>query len=230
MTPAVRPVMAAPDSEIEPLIRSARASVARIALQVRTTQYEVERVERSPSDEDRDAASTLLATSLAELVEDRRRDLLRGLDEARTEAAHAVSAARQEAAARALAATAVVDDQRPAEPSAATAVAAPPVAEPAADRPVPWPDPVTTVAPPPDPPVAAGLRPEELGLLVQAAVTASLSQITAAAIAANATAGSAAPTQVLVRRPLWRRFLYLDVALPLIAVLAVVVVLLAWVG
>lgn len=86
-------------------------------------------------------------------------------------------------------------------------------------------------------PQALLLTAEGVAQLLQAAVAAGVSQAFLATGGAPTPTPLPAPplavpsaTPVVVRRPLWRRLLYVDVVLPLIAVLVVVVVLLAWVG
>lgn len=78
--------------------------------------------------------------------------------------------------------------------------------------------------------------PDMVGQLMEAAVAAAVAQVLSARdAAATPVAGSPGPPAYAAsterqRQPLWRAALHLDVVLPLLAMLIVFVVLLAWVG
>lgn len=227
MTPALRSVMATPDAQTDPLVRSARADVARLSLQVRTAQDEFDRAQQRPL-VDRTSARELLQTSLDEVVLARRRELSRVLDEERRAAERVVAEAHEEAAAivaAALAARVQNDEHAAGAAAVATAPSDPGAPASAIDPPTPA---VPMIKPPPP---SAVPPPEYLAQVVQAAVTATLAQVGVAALAGGMRPAPQGRASVVANRPSFRRrLLHLDVLLPLIAVLLVFLVLLAWVG
>lgn len=184
--PALTPLLTAPKDDVETLVRAARASIARLSLELRAAEREADEAERAsagmsgPVDEDELRRARAM---LERGVDDRRAELAAEVEQARVDASRQLVAARAEAAAivasmrneirRALGHGLGTERAEPAAPEAAAPAASAAPSDP--DRPVP-----------------------------------------------AAAAGEG--------RPYWARFLYVDVLLPLIAVVIVIVVLLAWVG
>jgi hypothetical protein len=223
--PPLEPVLVATDDEgVEQLMRSTRAELARLSLELRVAGYKADLEEQSQSaidpasgGFDLSGARRLLQWSLTERLDARRLQLAQELDAARLEAARIVASAHRRADAYVTEAHEGVlgtllrpgELLRPLPPLPPTVVpheSAPDLA----------------VAPA----VAAPLAPEATPMV-------------AVAPAVAVPAPTPPPTATLPPRPAdldeprpawWSRLLYADVLLPLIAVCAVLVVLLAWVG
>jgi hypothetical protein len=189
--------------------RSARADVARLRLELRALLRKAEILEASGKpaqateapDVDITAARELLAVSLRTQIDARRAELAAELSEARSEAARLVESAHQRA-----------DEYVAAAHDLVIGAALDPdqVLEPLS------PLPLEVVADP-----RPATMPERT---VVAAMQAYLAQATVSGPAA-------APVSARRSRPpLRKRVLHLDVMLPLIAVAAVLLILLAWVG
>lgn len=230
--PSLRPVLVGRSEDIERLIGSERAGVTLLSLELRAALRDAEVAEQVDGRVDLDGARELLRTSLDQQLASRRHRLGDQLAQTRMAAAAVVIAAQAEA--RTLLATAsaevvqvlvqdaalgpvlsapslrvVADHSRspgesadPTSPTAEGAVLATVTAAPPAGTLTPAP-----VAPFPVAPVAPVAPAPCVPAPVEAIVTH-------------------APPD----RSGLARYLYLDVVLPLIAVLIVVVVLLAWVG
>lgn len=281
----VAPVTVAADAEVEPLLRWARAGVARRALELRATRYEIDRLDES--DRGRDDRAAELAACLNEALDQRRRELRVELDTARCLAAESVAAARAMAA----------RDEAASEAASLPSVAPPSVAAlavPAAiggggamglaqpsdqvvtevlegeaddlqatagdpsdetssnERPLAGDEPVPEVptveeagpdqsadgievvrartasgTPSMGTAVPAAPPADDLARLVQLAVTTGIAELLKAA--AMAPERGAATETMLIRPPVRRRLLHVDVVLPLVLVVIVLVVLLAWV-
>lgn len=241
------PVLVAPAEAVESLLRSEQATIAKLTLRLRDLVHEVETAAAETSQVDHHEAREVLRQSLDELVERRRRELEEMLDGVRSEARTVVESARVDAAAIARdleRATApqprpelsppprlrVVDlrDLEPVQLAAAVPVEVPEVVRETHRDATPAAGDVTRN---PDPPE---LTAEHLAPVVEAAVAAALGGVAAMAglLSANVVPPSAAvPAAVVVdRAPTWRRFLYADVILPLVAVLIVVIIVFAWAG
>jgi hypothetical protein len=257
--PPLEPVQVARDDEVEALVRAARAGIAMLSLQLRSARQDAELVEQRAQESDLTGARDLIDTSLEHWMESRRLQMAQELEQAREDAANLVSTAHEEAAevvARASEETLavllagmrgrpegvapslrVVPEQRAAPvaplvpsghpavapvmtPSIAPAPEVEPVPEPGAGPvvvPVVAPDPVPVVEPVPGP------------LPQPAVITMSETTSTPAVVVAPGTPTSAESTSATAPGRL-EGFLYLDVLLPMVAVLVVLIVLLAWVG
>jgi hypothetical protein len=219
-------------------VRAARAEVARLNLAVRAARGDAERCEHSATEVDARArrAEALLEQSLTGLVEDRRRE--RAADLARERDAAALAIERTGRAA------APASKGHPEGPSSE-----PPAAEEPRPGPVSWSGEVERVPAAPEVggapsgPSATPIPADELQRLVQEAVVSGLREALAQAAATMqlipALAGPARPAvrpepglvvEVDDEEPFVRRFLYLDVLLPLVAALIVIVLALAWIG
>lgn len=189
--------------DLEQEVRAARADVARLRLQLRTLEYEAARAEDPPADDAaarKERARDLCRAIVEPRLEARRAELAAELDRERTTAAATLRSARAEAAA--IVAVARTELVAALLPTVAAPPAPAPAAEPATPAPAPEPPPpVPQVWVPPHP------APPE------------------APIAPMPTVSVAAPPATT---PRWRGFLYTDVLLPMLAALAVIVVLLAW--
>lgn len=83
--------------EVEPLLSDARAQVARLTLQIRSTNHEADELEAALANDDT-SARDLLRMSLDELIDSRRHELDQALEQELVKAAASVSAAQDEAA------------------------------------------------------------------------------------------------------------------------------------
>jgi hypothetical protein len=242
--PRVEPVqIATDDRNVEQLVRSARAGVARLSLELRVARHNAEVAEQRLDAEDEativdlPAARELLRTSLSQAVDLRRAALATEVEEARLEAARIVASAHRRAEAYLAAAhdgvlatvidpartlaplppvpPTVVPDDDPAEPESA------PVREGAAVAPV----------------SATALEVASILAALQLHPTTPLQPV-ALPVGVGPAAGPVhapappvpAPVPPRPRVPLRSRLMHADVLLPLIAVVAVLLVLLAWVG
>jgi len=209
----------------------ARAEVARLKLELRAVTRNADAVEQAEdtsaplpeeaAEFDLAGARELLASSLTHQLDTRRSELAAELDEARAEAAHLVESAHKRAEAYVAAAhdTVLAAAVHPEEPVGPL----PPLPlEVVPDAPRPSASEVVTEEP------TVSMRPEGV-TGIETMVAAMQALLTHAAVAPATTV---APV-VAVRRarpPLRTRLLHADVILPLIAVLAVLIVLIAWVG
>lgn len=257
--PHLSPVQVLDEEKAEDLVRAARAGLALLSLQLRSlpTPAPAGADERDPADAG--AAEVLLRTSLERTVDVRRIELRDELEQVRADAAAHVAAARHEAATIVADATdatlqVLLQGVRPVSPGANLRV----VTDDHAGRsPVPTVD-EEEPAPEPEERVrgghpASGFGGAALEGSVTRAVSAALAEVFAAGQAAVALHGAPTPAStswtVDVAPPpvpgpsspaepaaapatasRLRRFLYVDVVLPMIAVLIVLVILLAWVG
>lgn len=245
--PSLKPVSVAPADQVECAVRAARADVARLKLQVRAIEHgadaaEVEAAAVGHVDVvDLNGTQEFLRAALEHRLTARRRELADEVARAREEATRLVSAAHSEAAALVDAARGDMLNALLGQPAVAPAppgphlrvVAPEPVARPA----IPAEHPAAGATPPLTDPAVA-----ELLQLLQAVVTPQVSEqvttgaterVTPAFGAALLPPPALAPGQVAESRTkasVVARFMYLDVILPLVAVLIVIVVLLAWVG
>lgn len=282
--PRLTPVPVVAEAEVDELVRSARAGVAMLSLRLRTALNDLAVAERGHPQVDLGQARDLARSSLDQHVLGRRRELADELEQARADAAFAVTAARTEAAELVAAATeetrqillaglgplpsappglrAVPDGlagpglpthpsvHQLAESERGTRLAAAAVeAEVAALLSAPRPEPELEheVAPNPDlrldVPVqevqarsaTAPVAPMEVAVPATQAVDVGGDApvppqrgVSDQPASGNGTAAGIAPEQPAHRA--LSRFLYVDVVLPMIAVLIVLVVLLAWVG
>lgn len=243
--PALRPVLVAERFDAEQALGLARADLAMLALELRVLRRDLVVAEAAsdlrPAEADLpEGAGKLLATALEQWVSRRRSELVVDVDRARAEAARLVTAAHGEAATVVTAAreemlAVLLDgaDPRLLDPPILRVVRGErPALEPS--TPVQR-EPKTAV-----PVVPAEHAPETV------APVAAVQGAPEAAARATAPAGQpelpgppagrtwspqpSPPATALPRLSYWARYLYADVVLPLVAVLIVVVVLLAWVG
>ena len=230
------PVLVAGEDDVEQVMRTAKAGIAILSLQLRSLQAEVV----ADQDTEGEAASVeaFLDECLGRHLDRRRTEMAAELERVRSDAARLVLGARASAAELVAQAgdeslgslLALQDPPRLAGvPSLRVISEAPPEAAPA---PAPAP-PLAAVLPPPPAPMghpagpgtpatAAPLPPPDVAPLVpQPAVITLPEPGNPPAVPApdRATAGSRVS-----------RFLYLDVLLPMVAVLLLVFLLLAWVG
>jgi hypothetical protein len=278
--PALRQVLVVAEEDVDEVVRSTRAGIARLALRVRTAVQDADAAERHVRTWEVTAVRDFLSASVDQKMESRRLEMANELEQAKAEAARLVLSSRSEAAAIL---TAASEETRslllaraiaPAPPAARSlrvvgdapapvihpkrtvvhASLAVPLAEP---EPVMVPEPLVEPALQPEPvaeplaepvlepaPVVAPLPATE-SVPVVAHLPLALSTPGPAPQMATITLPAEAVAQLLAdparhlagrdaaagaRRPHLGRFLYLDVLLPMIAVLVVLVVLLAWVG
>lgn len=220
--PTLSSTQVADQRNAERVLRSARAEIALLALELRVLCRDVAMAEaeadRRPEDPELPpGAGELLATALEQRVAARRSELVADAEQARAEAARLVTAAQDEAAAVVAAArdemlAVLLDgsDPRFLNPPALRVVrdALPALTSSAApDASAPQPAPSSPAARQTLPPPPSLADPPTIGCT------------------ADDVATTAPP-----RMSFWARYLYVDVLLPLVAVLIVVVVLLAWVG
>lgn len=234
MKAPVQAALVAPEGEVEPMLRSARATVAKLSLRLRSLTHEAEQLERAATP-DTSAAARVLEASLQEMVEARRCELERELDEERQRAAELLESARREAAAsseelRGAAAAEIEDLTAPHAVAVPVAVGTPPGADGGGAAPQsPWAPPADE--PPPDVPraVSSPTGPAPVLLDVQA-LTGAVAAAVATALAQTRTVARAHPTEAAVtrQRSFRERALHLDVVLPLLAAAIVCLVLLAW--
>lgn len=241
--PALRPVLVAPAHAVEELVRSRRATTAMLALQLRAAEHDhPERDEPGQDDDEVDlnAARALLVAALDDRVARRRQELAEQLERERASAATVVSTAQAEAAA--LVATAsderlqvLLDGIQPTSGSTpslrvvsdadalAVAAAVPRVSADVELGDAPTAAALTIAAHP-----AGGLpaAPVELAAVHAAAIAAASQLIRQSESAASPAASQGAPAARTFRG----RWLYVDVLLPMVAVVIVLIVLLAWVG
>ena len=253
-------LVATDDAGIEQMLQAARADVARLSLELRVARRKADAAERSTAalevpeptigDVDLQGARDLLQASLSERVAVRRAELAVELEQTRVESARVVASAQRQA--EAYVATAQDDvlaalfhpgnPLRPLSPLPTIDIAPPmdgtpdesvedaddiarrdEVAPPLAVS-VPAADGQATTAG-----VAAILAALQPFLVAQAAAPAAVTVPIATAPIATAVA-PVAPLPGPPRPPVWSRLLYADVLLPLIAVVVVLVILIAWVG
>lgn len=242
--PLLAPIAVAGEAEVEELVRSARAGVAMLSLRLKAVLNDVAVLERAEPQADLDAAAELARSSLERHITTRRHELADALDQARADAAFDVTAARTEAIEMVATATEetrevllaavgpvlapppnlhVVSDGPSgaavaSHPSVRNVVAPDRAGDEASHRAQPSPAaPIgpSTASPLSEPAPAVPARTTTLPVVVEAAPA----PIAGAAQAARDGSGRAVS-----------RYLYADVVLPMIAVLVVLVVLLAWVG
>lgn len=200
-----------------------RAEVALLALQLRTAIFEAEQAEAESAQalrraEALEAERTLLRVSLEERQRRLRVELAAALEEARAAAAATIAEARREAVSLVAAARA-----RAAEAEAVVEAEA--AVAPEADEP----EVVGVAVPTPSGAAAPPVPPDQLAEVVRAVVAATLAEARAAGLAAGPRVVAVDP-RLLEGGPMRRRVLHADVVLPLVAVLLVFVVLVAWVG
>jgi hypothetical protein len=286
--PALRQVLVVAEDDVDEVVRSTRARIARLALGVRTAEQDADAAEREVRTWEVAAARDFLSASVEQKMESRRLEMARELEQAKAEAARLVLSSRSEAAAilaaaseetRSLLLTRAAAPPPPGGRSLRVVAEAPepdreplpalvhaPVAsvlvepEPLAD-PEPAPEPLVEPAPVPQPAVVVEAAPvvapapEPVPVVAPLPVTESVPVVAYLPLASSApgpasqmatiTLPAEAVAQLLAdparhfagrgaavggRRPHLGRFLYLDVLLPMIAVLVVLIVLLAWVG
>jgi hypothetical protein len=211
-------------------LRKARAEVARLKLELRGVSRKAEAAEQaqatneSTADDDAEldlvAARGLLASSLASQVDVRRAELAAELAEARSEATRLIESAHRRAeeyvsAAHDVAFAAVVSPQDPVGELSPLPLEVVPDAEQPAPEIVS--EPTVLMQPPSG---NAGF---------EAIVTAMQAYLTHAAVVPQSVAAPARSVRP-PRPPLRTRVLHADVLLPLIAVVAVLIILIAWVG
>lgn len=236
--PSLAPVWIATEDDVDQLLRPARASVAVLTLQLAQTRREAELLERAAvADIDADVAASRLRLERTFAVE---RDALRhqlvaAIEDATAESALIVAAAREEADATVARAVQVALEELRGAPIAAASDGAPPslrvvpevavaeaAAEPVIDEIPEASAPLTARAPEP-----AAAAPEAAAVVVAPDVA-----ITPASGAGGNDRFLAFASPTAPPRPggAWAKYLYADVILPLVAVLVVLMVLLAWVG
>jgi hypothetical protein len=258
--PVLTPVAVVAEADVDQLVRTARAGVAMLSLQLRTAVNDAAAAEVVDEHVDLSGAHDLARASLDRYVADRRRELAEELEQARADAAFTVTAARTEAAELVAAASEetrrlllagvtplpvdgppslrVVPDGGetvvvPDEPSARE-LTAPMVETETAPPQVGAVPPAAEVAAPLAAGVALAATPAEVSVLAPPALPVDVLPVVQpapAGLAAHVPAHAA--TGAAVEQPARRglsRFRYRDVVLPMIAVLVVLVVLLAWVG
>lgn len=247
--PELSPVLVATDDEgVEELIRAARADVARLSLALRSVRHRADTAARRAadaescsSDFDPPAARELLRSSLEVSIEARRRDLTTELEQARADATRVVASAQRRAdayvaSAQSAAMTALLQPGQPLAPLPPL----PPAVDPDENAlPVflfrdeaPAPQLVPAAherSPSADQATAVGFA------SILAALQPLIAGQSAPPVAPSASAGAPAPvlappTPKPPRPSLASRLLFADVLLPLIAVVVIVIVLLAWVG
>ena len=296
--PPLTPLLVAGEEEIDQVVRTARAGIAILSLQLRTVERSATLAEAQDTDWDLPEVQGLLEATLGHQMETRRREMAEEVNEARREAVRLVVESRATAAdliaqagaeslERLMAGTGV---DRTSEAPSLRIISRPradpveqevhdlthPVAQPAReDTPAPAasgiepmvaaipvvvsPDaPVmstlvmpTPVVPTPVMPAGVAIAAESVAVetaragesvtapvdvptATQAAVIAGPSAVSATIIspvvAVPAALADPAVTQEPKPRSSLSRFFYLDVLLPMVAVLILIVVLLAWVG
>ena len=296
--PPLTPLLVAGEEEIDQVVRTARAGIAILSLQLRTVERSATLAEAQETDWDLPEVQGLLEATLGHQMETRRREMAEEVNEARREAVRLVVESRATAAdliaqagaeslERLMAGTGV---DRTSEAPSLRIISRPradpveqevhdlthPVAQPAReDTPAPAasgiepmvaaipvvvsPDaPVmstlvmpTPVVPTPVMPAGVAIAAESVAVetaragesvtapvdvptATQAAVIAGPSAVSATIIspvvAVPAALADPAVTQEPKPRSSLSRFFYLDVLLPMVAVLILIVVLLAWVG
>lgn len=105
-TPGLEPLLVVAGEDVEPIIRSARARVAALTLQVRAVHHEIEVMDGVGLPDDAEVRRHLLGASLDERTAERRRELERELELERFEAEQRIRAASEQAA--------TADEPRPA--------------------------------------------------------------------------------------------------------------------
>lgn len=194
---------------VDSLLEGARAELASLALQVRlesATAAEAEAHDLGCDDPDTWA---FLTASLAQRVDAERAEMARALDQALADGAARVRAAHAEAMALLLAVQAEVLGD-----------AADPTPHPLLDAPAPSPPPPSAAT------LAEGHREGNgNGHVPRPSTPAALPE----PLALLGTAAAPAPRAGRRRRGL-RRFLYVDTILPMVAVLIILVILIAWIG
>lgn len=221
------------DGESARLVNSARAEIARLSLELRAVGRKADDAERATPgvalatiDADLAGAREFVRSSVVHHVDARRAEMDKELEEARLHAARIVASAQRRAEAYVAAAH---DD-------VLAALAVPGASIPSLRPMPPVIDPADLVPPHAgDETVARTLGSEAaLGVAGMVAALQPLLTSSAAPAAIPAIATLQLPGVMSQpsppRPPLWRRLLYADVLLPMIAALAVLIVLLAWVG
>lgn len=239
--PALAPLQVVAEAEVDQLVRSARAGIAMLSLRLRTVLDEVVVTERASPEVDLVHARELAISSLEKHLWLRRRELAEELEQARADVAFTVTAARSEAAE--LVAAASEETRQILLAGLSPVPAGPPslrvVSEGAADAVAPHADssldvPTAPVHESPTASIAAPTAPNDVAAPATATVhieldaSRSRSDAPAEPVAGEATGVNTTAEGSARRGP--SRYLYADVVLPMIAVLVVVVVLLAWVG
>ncbi len=251
--------MDSPGQDPHRLLRSAQTEVARLSLELRVLQHDVENAKRMSgiSDETSDDAIGIIAdkelirTTVDQLVSDKMADMARAVMQARAFASERVTRAQVEAAL--IIKTArheALDDllrrvgpqlSAPENLDLVETVVDPPV-EPVTE-PVVDPEPVVDllVAPVPepvvDPPVEPVTEPVVVPLVepttvppTESPAATKIGSVVNLAPQTSDLLPEAEPKKTPKKQSNWTRFLYIDVVLPLIAVLVVIILLLAWVG
>lgn len=275
--PQPEQVLVAGGDDVEPLLRTTRAEIARLSLQARALEHEAEQLEAALATDDVREAE-LLRASLDELVQSRRHELEQELEQEVVRAAALVAEAQQQAAVAPLHATAERESpasggwsRPPAEPEPSPSGDGEPGDhdrddpaerldeqsgeqrhhDPAArhaedpgdqrgkDRSEPH---AEDTGEQPD----AAVDPSVVRELVSAAVSAAVAELVRAGTVVGAHRAAApwpdepwpsgqtrarpalAPERP--RPPWWRQLLHVDVFLPLLLVVIVIVVLMAWAG
>jgi hypothetical protein len=221
--PALEPVQVAREDEVEALVRAARAGIAMLSLQLRSAQQDAENAEQRADERDFSGARELIDASLASWIESRRHLMAQELEQAREDAGDLVSTAHAEAAD-------VV--ARASEESLAVLLAGTrirvdgpaPSLRVVPEQPV---EPVTAPAPGAHPSVPLVVTPPVVERAAEPAPGVVVEPAPAREPAVAPSTPAEPPTPVPARaKPL----LHLDVLLPMVAVLVVLIVLLAWVG
>jgi len=255
MLPTLTPLLVAGEEEIDQVDRTARAGIAILSLQLRTVERSASLAEAQETNWDLHAAQGFLQASLGHRMEMRRREMAEEVEQVRGEAvrlvlqsrataADLIAKAGEESLALLMAGTGVdrtsgapslrIISQRrtdpagqdlhalthpfdhPASDAARTSVAGRIVAPVVAPIPVVLPPDAERTSTPVTPPPAPS-----------ASATATVS--TPVVVVPTTLADPGVSEEPKPQSPL-SRFLYLDVLLPMIAVLILIVVLLAWVG
>ncbi|MGH9273321.1 MAG: hypothetical protein ACRDZU_01635, partial [Acidimicrobiales bacterium] len=97
--PGLTPVLVAEEEDVDELVRTARAGIAVLALQLRAARHEAGVAASQGGDWDAGAARAFLVTTVEERMKARRVEMAKELEQARTDAARLVLSSRAEAAA-----------------------------------------------------------------------------------------------------------------------------------
>lgn len=221
--PLLKPVLVAPAVDVEALLRERRSELAELHLRQRRTRYELEELTAAAPASELARAQALLEDTLSLQFAARRRQHEAELDAARAEAANVVATAQHEATELLAAANTVLVEAFLG--GAVTSVPHPPVLR-VVGGPVPagsdlHPTITARVSMPVTEPMPAVAMPRETDVSPDVPVSAPIP----APILPPPPDDARAP-----QRWTLRPFLYLDVVLPLVAVLIVIVIVLAWVG
>ena len=246
---SLEPVEVARGEEVDQVVRSARAGIAILSLQLRSVQQAASVAEVQEAEWSVDAVRQFLGSSLESRLARRRDEMARELERVRSEAARLVLATRATAAElvaqageETLAVLLAGSTPLPAVPSLRIITERPyPMDEPgrrpevlAPGHPAVRSDPAFTAIPPversvPDSPPVAAIHEVAVITLPETTTASPVVPPTVVpapvVVAANPALVSEAPRPSRVSR-----FLYADVLLPMVAVLLLLVLLLAWVG